>query len=239
MPGSTRKIENLSALLHSNLKLIAIVVFAMVIISSVIYGQYVAYLESTGTSPRTTTTTTTSPQTATTASTVQPAQKGTLVIALKDEDHKIPGGAVVKSMNFTLTDVEVYYNKTNNTAKWVQLINGIKTLDLLKYTTNFAKVAQMDVDAGSYDKIRLKFSSGSISITSTLLYIYNPRKYDLTVPSETVVNHAFNVSSGGTLTLILDFDVENSIMHTADGYSMTPIIKVSEQTGTATNLEDI
>jgi hypothetical protein len=181
----------------------------------------------------------TSQPTTTTAYTVPPAQKGTLVIALKDEDHKIAGGAVVKSMNLTLTDVEVYYNKTDNTGKtgeWVQLINGIKTLDLLKYTTNFAKVAQKDVDAGSYEKIRLKFSSGSISITSTLLFIYSPRKYDLTVPSETVINHAFNVSSGGTLTLILDFDVENSITHTADGYSMTPIIKVSEQTGEASNL---
>jgi len=191
----------------------------------------------------TTATTTTAAEQTTTAQTTTPiANTGTLIVALKDEDHKIPGGTVVKSLNFTITAIDIHANRTaeNETSEqWVQLLDGQKTLDLLKYTTTFAKVAEKEIDTGQYDKIRLKLSNGSIAITNALLYIYNPRVYNLILPNETASVNTLNMLSGETLTLILDFDIENSVTHTADGYVMNPIIKFSEQAGIATDLEEI
>ncbi len=161
--------------------------------------------------------------------------KGTVIIAFKDEDQKIPGGAVLKSMNFTVTGIGVY----DEFGEWVSVLDGEKTVDLLKYTTTLAKISEKGIDARSYGKIKLGFSEGSISLTNTLLYIYRPRVYDLIVPNETIVEYEFNITDGETLTLTLDFDIWNSVSHIAEGYIMDPVIIVSEQSGSATNMKEI
>jgi hypothetical protein len=175
------------------------------------------------------------PPTTTQPATEQAATTGTLVIALKDEDHKLPGGAVVKSMNFTVAGVDVHAKS----GGWTQLASDSRKLDLLKYTTTYAVVAKEDIDAGSYDKVRLKLSNGSVSIVHTLLGIYSPKVYGLDVPAETDVAHEFNITAGQTLTLVLDFDIENSLVRTSDVYTLTPVIKVSQAAGELENTEAV
>jgi len=219
-----------------SLKLLLLFAFALIVVF-VILANFPSETGILLTTP-TTTTTTTQP-TATTlppTTTTIPVSKGTLIIAFKDEDQKIPGGAVLKSMNFTVTGIEVY-NEPDD--EWTSVLDGEKTLDLLKYTTTYAKIAEKEIDAGGYDKIKLMFSDGSISLVHTLLGIYNPKVYTLSVQEETTVDYEFNITDGSTLTLILDFDVKYSVMRVGVGYSLTPIIDISEQFSSATNMEEI
>lgn len=210
-----------------SLKLLLMLAVFVIVVIVVLYNSP----SETGPSS-TTTTTTTLPPTTTTIS----VPKGTLIIAFKDEDQKIPGGAVLKSMNFTVTGIEVY---DESGEEWMSVLDGEKTLDLLKYTTTLAKIGEKEIDAGAYGKIKLGFSDGSVSLTNIFLYIYRPRVYDLIVPDETIVEHEFNITDGETLTLTLDFDIWNSVSHIAEGYTMDPVIVVSEEVGSATNMEEI
>jgi len=139
-------------------------------------------------------------------------------------------------MNFTVTMMEVY---DGSDGVWTSMVNAEKTLDLLKYTTTLAKISEEEIDAGNYSKIKIGFSDGSVSLTNTFLYIYRPKVYDLIVPDETIIEYEFNITDGGTLTLTLDFDIWNSVSHTAEGYTLDPVIIVSEEAGRAENMEEI
>lgn len=213
-----------------NLNTVLLIAFALIVITAIMYNFPFEI-------PYATTTTTIAPTTTiptTTTTTLPPTPKGTLIIALKDEDHKLPGGAVVKSMNFTVTGVGVYSD-----GEWMSVLDGQKTLDLLKYTTTFAKAAEKEIDAGGYEKIKVELSDGTVSIVHTAVGIYRPKTYNLIVQEETTVEHEFNIIDGGTLTLVLDFDVENSVRRAGLGYSLTPVITVTEQVGIAENMEEI
>lgn len=224
-----------------NLKLLLLFVFVFIVVFAILY-KFPFEIEisptTTTIAPLTTTTTTAAPPT-----TTVPVAEGTLIIAFKDEDQKIPGGAVLKSMNFTVTGIEVYGEADEKSGEeageWVSILDEEKTLDLLKYTTTYAKIAEKEIDAGSYDKIKIMLSDGSVSLVHTLVGIYRPKVYTLSVQEETTVDHEFNITAGSTLTLILDFDVRYSVMRVGAGYSLTPIIIVSEQSGSATNMEEI
>lgn len=210
-----------------SLKLLMLLAFFLIVVFVILYN----FPSETVPSPTTTTTTTLPPTT-----TTIPIEKGTLIIAFKDEDQKIPGGAVLKSMNLTVTGIEVYDESDD---EWMSVLEGEKTLDLLKYTTTLAKIGEREIDAGAYSKIKLGFSDSSVSLTNTFLYIYRPKVYDLIVPDETIVEYEFNITDGGTLTLTLDFDVPNSVSHIAEGYIMDPVIVVSEEDDRAENMEEI
>ena len=91
----------------------------------------------------------------------------------------------------------------------------------------------------AYNKIKVELSDGTVSIVHTAVGIYRPKIYSLAVQEETTVDYEFDIVEGATLTLILDFDVENSVRRTGMGYLLTPLIDVSEQVGQAANVEEI
>jgi hypothetical protein len=211
-----------------NLKILIFAVIAFIAVSAILYNT--SFEEDI-------VPTTTTLQTTTTTSVIK-ENKGTLVVLFKDEEHKIPGGATVKTMNFKVTGMEALLNKSSG-MEWVSLIDSKKSLDLLKYTDTLAKIAEKETESGRYEKIKIMFSEGNISITNSLLGIYRPKFYNLIVPEEKTFDYLFNVPEGEILTLTLDFDIENSVTRTADGYTFDPQVTFSEQAGHVTNVENI
>jgi hypothetical protein len=180
-----------------------------------------------------TTTTTVSEETATTTTTAaSTTNTGRLVIALKDEEQNIPGGAVAHQMNFTIEGVEVMRDEND---EWIELSSGAKTLDIMQYTDTVAIVADAVVEWGVYEKVKLLMSGGDIWITSDIFYIFTPKRYGLVVPEQTTVNHEFNVFADQTLTLILDFDVPASVLRIGADYRLDPVITVTEESGVPEN----
>lgn len=215
--------------------LILVILLVVAVVKTLQYFSETSVVTTTTLPPPTITTTTTIAPTTTT--TLQAKPEGKLLIALKDEEHKIPGGSTVHQMEFTLTSVEAYKggDDEEEAGEWIELTAEPKTLDLLEYTENLAVVAEADVSEGLYERLKLGLSDGSIWITNDLFYIYNPKKYGLIVPSETTVEHTFNITAGETLTLVLDFDIEHSVSRVGIDYKLDPEISVTEQTGIPEN----
>jgi len=209
-----------------------ILAFALILFVAISISFYMRSSETSLFPPTTTIPTTTIP----TTTTLPPTPKGTLIIALKDEDQKIPGGALLKNMSFTVSGVEIY---SDDTEEWMSVLAEEKTLDLLKYTTTYAQIVEEEIEADAYDKIKLSLDPGEVTLVHTIVGVYRPKTYDLIVQEETTIDHEFNITEGQTLTLVLDFDIPNSVMRTGVGYLLTPVITVTEEIGQAENLIEV
>jgi len=181
----------------------------------------------------TTTTTVYSPTT-----TLPSVKTGMLVIALKDEQHNIPGGTTILNLTLRIDGITAHYVETtegynetgNETGKWITVSTEPKTLDLLQYTDVLAIVGEKELDAGKYTQLRLNITEANITIKNSFFYIYTSKTYQMEIPSEELkLINQFTVDSARTTVLTLDFDVENSVTHTADGYLLKPVVKMTEE----------
>lgn len=177
-----------------------------------------------------TTTTTTIP--ATTTTTIQPPkiEVGKLIVTVKDEQHKLPGGTTVLNISMKIGNITAHY-VLGNESKWVVVSSGFRTIQLLDYTDITAIIGQSDLEAGKYTQIRIYVAEANITIRNAFFNIYTSKTYPMVVPShELKAVHEFSVDANKTTALTVDFDVENSVVHTADGYILKPVVKISNQT---------
>lgn len=174
----------------------------------------------------TTTTTLQTTTTVTTTTTIQPKIiTGRIIIAVKD--YKLPGGTTILNISMKIGNITVHYV---NESRWIVVSSDMKTIQLLNYTNITAIIGQSEMETGKYTQIRLYITEANITIKNTLLKIYTGKTYPMVVPSkELKVVHQFNIEGNKTTVLTLDFDVENSVTHTADGYMLRPVVKVYEQ----------
>jgi len=214
---------------------LAIITIPIYIVSQSVYKQ-----PTTTTTLRTTTTTTTTtlPITLPTTTTLPLQQTGELVIALKDEEHKIAGGTTVLNLSLTVSDVMVHLvqqegNESNETGKWIKISDQPKTLDLLRYTDVIAIIAEKELDAGKYTQIRLNITDANITIKNVYFKIYTSKTYPMIIPSnELKLVHPFTITAGKATVLTLDFDVEQSISLGVEGekrYILRPVVKILEE----------
>jgi len=101
--------------------------------------------------------------------------------------------------------------------------------DLLYLKTNPTAIAQASLQAGHYNQIRMPIVSGRIVVTENGVDV----EYPLDIPSSEVkIPVQFEIVSGGTTQIILDFDAEKSI-HVVkkgknDGYQLRPVVNVDK-----------
>lgn len=121
--------------------------------------------------------------------------------------------------------VEVHSATGDSSSGWFTINDSLRYFDLL-LLTNGASVVLGDTSlpAGHYTQIRLILGTGSYIVVSGV-------RYDLTVPSglETGIKltHQFTIESGKVYELMLDFDVESSIVITGNGdYQLKPTIRI-------------
>jgi len=101
--------------------------------------------------------------------------------------------------------------------------SGNKPYDLLKLRNKQEKITDVTLEKGTYTQIRLIVDSGQITVSS--------QTHDLTVPSpEVKIPVVFDVLEGGTTTIVLDFEADNSIHWVNAGqsgqYILRPVIHV-------------
>ena len=117
-------------------------------------------------------------------------------------------------------DVEEDENGKDS-GKWVTVSNETKTFDLLKFTNASALLAEAGVPVGQYTQVRLFIESAQATIDGKVV--------NLTVPSGVLrfVNN-FEVEENMTEVLILDFQVEKSIVKERNEFILKPVIKIEE-----------
>jgi len=150
-------------------------------------------------------------------STTEAQKTGVLKINLTDAP------AVYDSVNITFTQVSAHID-----TNWVTVVNAPVTYDLLDLTNgNFTVLGAADVPAGHYTQIRIKIDAAEIGVDGEV--------YPLDVPSgaQTGLKFGpeFTIAAGSTYELMVDFDVDQSIVVTGpknnpNSYKLKPHLRV-------------
>jgi len=106
---------------------------------------------------------------------------------------------------------------------WLQVSTEMKTVDLILLRDRQDRIADVELEDGSYTEIRLITVSGRI--------VVNGQTYDLVIPStEIKIPARFDIIKEGKTEIVLDFDAEKSIeVHPTGGgneYILRPVITV-------------
>jgi hypothetical protein len=144
-----------------------------------------------------------------------------------------------KSLLVTFSEVDAHKSDTTE-GSWakVPFTGGAtaRTCDLKKLQTAQDVLGTGPLATGHYTQVRLVVSSATIyfdnaaSGDACAAAIAAPagRSAAVTIPSgEVKLNREFDVSSGATTTMLLDFDGDRSVRETGNGqFMMSPVIGV-------------
>ena len=147
-------------------------------------------------------------------------EKGTLTLKITDA----PGDLNISKALVTISYVEVHIaaGGNNSSAEWVNVINESQQFDLIQLVNVTDILGSTLLDVGIYTQIRLHIAEALVTIDDI--------QYDLEIPSQTVkLVCQFIIEPENTTTLILDFDIQESVHKTgSDKYILQPTIKVIE-----------
>ena len=140
--------------------------------------------------------------------------------------YLIDSPAALDSVIICVTRVEVHKAGSDSTSGWFVINDSTRYFDLLQLTNGASAIlGDTSLPAGQYTQIRLFIGDGSYVIDQGI-------KHDLEVPSGSQSGlkliHQFTIEPGKLYELLLDFNVEKSIIITGNGqYKLKPTIKVT------------
>jgi len=147
-------------------------------------------------------------------------EEGTLQLKITDA----PGDLNITEALVTISSIEVHIAAGgNNSTEWVTVISEPQQFDLILLENVTDVLGSEILEVGIYTQIRLNVDEALVTIDDV--------QYDLEIPSKTVkLVHQFIIVPDTTTTLILDFDVKESVHKTgSDKYIMHPTIKVIQE----------
>jgi Domain of unknown function (DUF4382)/Carboxypeptidase regulatory-like domain len=146
------------------------------------------------------------------------------------------------AVNITFTEVSAHID-----SQWVTLSNQTQTVNLLEWNNGkIFMLGQAAIEAGKYTQIRLKIADAEI--------VLNGKSYPLDVPSGAQSGlkllAKFEIATGSTYDLVIDFDTNRSIVVTGprqrpNGFKLKPVLRVAAMaltgsiSGTVTNPADL
>lgn len=161
---------------------------------------------------------------------------GTLSINLTDAP------AAYEAVNITFSEIAAHID-----SDWVVVRTDPVTVNLLDWNNGQSiEIGRTDVPAGHYTQIRIKIDDSEVLV--------NGQNYSMTVPSGAQtglkLGPEFDVNSGSTYTLMVDFDAHRSVVPLGppgnpNGYVLKPTIRVvptsatGSISGTVDNPQDL
>ena len=150
---------------------------------------------------------------------VEPVANGRLKMYLVDSP------STLDSVIICVTRVEVHKSGSDSTSGWLVINDSTRYFDLLLLTNGATAVlGDTLLSPGHYTQIRLIIGDGSHVVDQGI-------KHDLEIPSGSQsglkLTSQFTIESGKLYELLLDFNVEKSIIITGNGkYKLKPTIRV-------------
>ena len=139
--------------------------------------------------------------------------------------YLIDSPASFDSVIICVTRVEVHKSGNDSTSGWFVINDSTRYFDLLLLTNGASEVlGDTSLSTGHYTQIRLIIGTGSYVIDQGV-------KHDLEIPSGSQtglkLTHQFTIEAGKLYELVLDFNVDKSIIITGNGqYKLKPTIRV-------------
>ena len=162
-----------------------------------------------------------------------PSGTGSLSMMLKDSPY-----SDAKSLLVTFSDVSVHRDDQAADA-WTKLpfaAGSARTCDLKKLVTAQDILGVGALPAGHYTQVRLTVTSAALyfdtaaqgAACAEAITTPSGNSASVEIPSGVVkLNREFTVSSGGSTTILLDFDGDKSVNQTGNGrYMMSPVISI-------------
>lgn len=154
--------------------------------------------------------------------------KGTGQLILKITDG--PDDLNISKALITISQVEVHLsafgendNDTNVTAGWYTVVNYSQTFDLINLTDAVKFFGSANLTSGWYTQIRLHIDDVIITIDNI--------DYNCSIPSGSIkIVRPFGIQNNQSTTLIMDFDVQQSVIDKGNGhYSFKPVIRIIQE----------
>ena len=147
---------------------------------------------------------------------------GSLILQITDA----PGDLNISEALVTISNIEVHRavgGNNNTTAEWEIIVEEPQTFDLIEIRNVKEFLGSKNLSTGVYTQIRLHVDEASAIIDDV--------QYELEIPSNTIkLVKGFQIDTGETITLTLDFDVNESIHKTGnDRYIFQPTIVVIQE----------
>ena len=139
--------------------------------------------------------------------------------------YLIDSPASLDSVIICVTRVEVHKSGSDSTSGWFVINDSTRYFDLLLLTNGASSVlGDTSLSSGQYTQIRLIIGEGSYVVDQGV-------KHDLEIPSGSQTGikliHQFTIEPGKLYELLLDFNVDKSIIITGNGkYKLKPTIRV-------------
>lgn len=139
--------------------------------------------------------------------------------------YMVDSPSTLDSVIICVTSVEVHKSGSDSTSGWFVINDSTRYFDLLLLTNGASAVlGDTSLAPGQYTQIRLIIGEGSYVIDQGV-------KHDLEIPSGSQtglkLTHQFTIEAGKLYELILDFNVDKSIIITGNGkYKLKPTIRV-------------
>jgi len=139
--------------------------------------------------------------------------------------YLVDSPSTLDSVIICVTRVEVHKSGSDSTSGWFVINDSTRYFDLLLLTNGASAVlGDTSLAPGQYTQIRLIIGEGSYVIDQGV-------KHDLEIPSGSQTGlkliHQFTIESGKLYELLLDFNVDKSIIITGNGkYKLKPTIRV-------------
>ena len=139
--------------------------------------------------------------------------------------YLVDSPSTLDSVIICVTRVEVHKSGSDSTSGWFVINDSTRYFDLLLLTNGASSVlGDTSLTAGKYTQIRLIIGNGSYVIDQGV-------KHDLEIPSGSQtglkLTHQFTIEPEKLYELILDFNVDKSIIITGNGrYKLKPTIRV-------------
>jgi HKD family nuclease len=144
---------------------------------------------------------------------------GKLALILKDAPIEN-----AKNIWVTVSQIKVHMASPDS---FIVISNTEQKFDLLYLKNNPTPIAQATLEAGHYNQIRMPVILGKI------VFVENGKdvEYPLDVPSDEIkIPVQFEITAGGSIQIILDFDTEKSIhvvkKGKSDSYLLRPVVNV-------------
>ena len=119
-------------------------------------------------------------------------------------------------------------NKNEDKGGWIEICNGDFVFDLIAIKDVNEFLCSNSLKAGKYTQIRLHIEDVIGNI--------NNKTVKLEVPSDDLkLIHPFEIKDGEEIKLILDFDVDKSVVKPGDKYLLKPVIKIIAENANQTN----
>ena len=149
----------------------------------------------------------------------------TVHAGIPEETEEPPAEESTAKLSLEGDDVDAGEDAEDGDDGWIVVSDAVQTFDLLTLNNGAtALIGEAVLSAGHYSQLRLIIDSAEVVIDG--------ETHDLTIPSGTVkLVRGFDIASGGTTELVVDFDASRSVHQTGGNnakFMLKPTIRIIE-----------